>query len=79
MMYETKNLIETHSNYRYLLMTEMELRNDLVKWSREDLINWLKWNDPNGIYEDKHSIKELGNILSFEEGVELIVKQSIQR
>ena len=50
----------------------MSLINDL---SREDLIEWLSWNDGNGIYDDEQSLKELGNVMSREEGVEIMVRQ----
>lgn len=65
-------------DYRYQIMDlkENELRAKLETWSREDLISWLKWNDPNGIYRDDESMLELGNIMTYEEGVELIVKQA---
>lgn len=76
--FEEKMLIEKHSNYRITFLKENELRKELVKWSREDLILWLKWNDPNGIYDDKESLEELGNIMSYEEGIEIVVKQVIQ-
>lgn len=78
MIPEDKSLIGKHSYYRYIYMTEPELRNELKKWCREDLIYWLKWNDPNGIYDDKQSLQELGNILTYEEGVEIMVRQIIQ-
>jgi len=47
------------------------LINDL---SREDIIEWLSWNDKNGIYEDSQSLKELGNIMSRDEGVEIMLR-----
>lgn len=67
-------------DYRYQIMnlSEAELREELLKWSRRDLISWLTWNDPNGIYNDKDSMDELGNIMSKEEGIEIIVGQIIQ-
>jgi len=42
--------------------------------SREDIIEWLTWNDHNGIYDDERSLKELGNIMSLEEGVEIMLR-----
>lgn len=58
----------------------MELdRDDLDKFLfnayREEIIDWLQWNDPNGIYLDKLSLSEFGEILSKEEGIEIIKKQ----
>jgi len=31
---------------------------NLVNWSRENLLNWLSWNDRNGIFTDKQSEAE---------------------
>ncbi len=46
--------------------------------SRQDIIDWLAWNDRNGIYRDEDSIKELGNIMSREEGIEIMIRQITQ-
>lgn len=43
--------------------------------SRNDIIGWLSWNDPNGIYNDEQSLKELGNIMTKEEGIEILLRQ----
>ncbi|WP_374163813.1 hypothetical protein [Arcticibacter sp. MXS-1] len=43
--------------------------------SREDMIEWLSWNDPNGIYSDERSLKELGNVMSREEAAEIMLRQ----
>jgi hypothetical protein len=43
--------------------------------SREDIIEWLSWNDRNGVYEDERSLKELGNIMSKSEGIEILLRQ----
>lgn len=42
---------------------------------RESLINWLCWNDPNGVYRDAESIKEFGNVLSLQDALHLVVTQ----
>jgi len=42
---------------------------------RQDIIKWLMWNDPNGIYNDELSLKELGNIVSRDEGIEILLRQ----
>lgn len=44
-------------------------------FSREDIIEWLCWNDHNGVYRDEQSFKELGNIMSREEGIEIMINQ----
>lgn len=74
---EKYELIRKHGNYRYIFMSEEELRGELKNWTRQDLINWLKWNDPNGVYDDVQSLQELGNIMSYEEGIEIMIKQII--
>jgi hypothetical protein len=75
---EQKALLDKHPNYRITFLNEEALRNELKSWDREDLISWLKWNDPNGIYRDEESMDEIGSILTHEEGVEIIVRQIIQ-
>jgi hypothetical protein len=60
-------------------MNEDELRDELKKWTRQDLINWLQWNDRNGVYDDEQSMAEIGQIMTFEEGVEIMVNQIIQK
>jgi hypothetical protein len=44
--------------------------------NREQLIEWLCWNDPNGVYRDEDSIREGMDVLSFEEAYELYLNQS---
>lgn len=75
--YEQRALLEKHPNYRLTFLNEVELRKELASWRREDLISWLKWNDPNGIYRDDESLEELGNVMTKEEGVELVVGQVV--
>jgi hypothetical protein len=43
---------------------------------REDIQQWLKWNDPNGIYIDEQSFKELGNIMTHHEALEIMIRQA---
>jgi hypothetical protein len=43
--------------------------------SRNDLIDWLSWNDHNGIYHDEQSLKELGNVMTRTEGIEILLRQ----
>ncbi|MEZ2336948.1 hypothetical protein AB6735_14995 [Mucilaginibacter sp. RCC_168] len=44
--------------------------------TRTDIIEWLMWNDPNGIYSDERSEKEFGTIMSREEGLEIMLRQA---
>jgi hypothetical protein len=58
----------------------MELRGDTLQtvlnsWSRLDLIEWLCWNDRNGVYRDTESLQEFGNTVSKEEAIEIITRQ----
>ena len=58
----------------------MELRNDALErelnsWSRLDLIEWLCWNDRNGVYRDNESMQEFGDIVNIEEAIEIITRQ----
>ena len=55
---------------------EAELIILLNALTREDIIEWLMWNDPNGIYSDEQSTNELGNIMSREEGLEIMLRQA---
>jgi hypothetical protein len=43
--------------------------------NREQLIEWLCWNDPNGVYRDEDSIREGMEILSYQEALNLYTKQ----
>ena len=54
---------------------DVTMSTDLESWTREELIDWLCWNDHNGVYRDEDSIQEFGNIMSKEEAIELIKNQ----
>ena len=62
-------------NYRIMKLRGDELVNEMNRCSRETIISWLQWNDQNGVYTDKQSLKEFGNILSREEGIEIMTRQ----
>ena len=67
-----------NSGYNYQDMTglsEDKLILLVNVMTREDLIEWLAWNDHNGIYHDEQSLKELGNVMSREEGIEIFLRQ----
>nr|WP_314498680.1 hypothetical protein [uncultured Chryseobacterium sp.] len=55
-----------------------DLETELNSWSRLDLIEWLSWNDRNGVYRDEDSLREFGNTVGKEEAIEIITKQIIQ-
>jgi hypothetical protein len=58
----------------------MDLKGDVLfselnSWSRLDLIEWLSWNDSNGVYKDEDSLREFDQIISREEALEIMVRQ----
>ena len=72
--------IEESEKYRHPYYKIMELKGDdlskeLDSWSRLDLIEWLSWNDRNGVYKDDESLAEFGDILSKEVAIEVMTRQ----
>lgn len=67
-----------HPNYKIMELTGIELETELNSWSRLDLIEWLCWNDKNGVYKDEQSLKEFGNIVSKEEAIEIMTRQILE-
>ncbi len=65
----------SHPFYKLMELPEKELRAMIKLMSREEIINWLKWNDPNGVYSDNDSLRELGNIVSKDEGATIMLRQ----
>jgi hypothetical protein len=55
-------------------ISEAEFKIFLNSLTREDIMEWLIWNDPNGIYSDEQSLKELGNIMTKEESLEIMLR-----
>ncbi|MES2275436.1 MAG: hypothetical protein V4592_05410 [Bacteroidota bacterium] len=67
---------KSRANYLSVLeLNDADLVILLNSLTREDIAEWLMWNDPNGIYSDDQSLKELGNIMSREEGLEIMQRQ----
>lgn len=64
-----------HPYYRLMEFRDDTLEAELNSWSRVDLIEWLCWNDRNGVYKDEDSMKEFENILSKKEAIEIITRQ----
>lgn len=48
---------------------------DLQSFTREQLIEWLCWNDRNGIYSDADCEIEGIDPLTWEEAYELVIEQ----
>ena len=64
-----------HPFYTIMDLKGDVLFNELNSWSRLDLIEWLCWNDRNGVYKDEDSLAEFGNVLSKEEAIEIMISQ----
>ena len=67
-----------HPYFQIMELDTKKLKTELATWTREDLIDWLVWNDSNGVYRDKDSLPEFGNILDKPEAIEIIVRQLSQ-
>ena len=67
-----------NSGYSFADIADIPLEKLLLiipAMSREDIIEWLSWNDRNGIYQDEQSLKELGNVMTLDEGIEIMIRQ----
>jgi hypothetical protein len=64
-----------HPYYKLMELRDETLETELNSWSRLELIEWLCWNDRNGVYRDDQSLQEFDNILGKEEAIEIITRQ----
>lgn len=64
-----------HPFYKLMELKGEVLETELNSWSRLELIEWLCWNDRNGVYRDDQSLQEFDNILGKEEAIEIITRQ----
>jgi hypothetical protein len=48
-----------HPYYKLMELSGDKLQSELNSWSREDLIEWLCWNDRNGVYRDEQSLPRI--------------------
>ena len=67
-----------HPYYKLMDLKGEALETELNSWSRLELIEWLCWNDRNGVYRDDQSLQEFDNILGKEEAIEIITRQIIE-
>ncbi|MFL0353159.1 hypothetical protein [Xanthomarina sp. GH4-25] len=63
-----------HPYYKIMELSDDKLQFELKSWTREDLIDWLVWNDRNGVYRDEDSISEFNNILGKDEAISIITR-----
>lgn len=61
--------------YTVMDLPENELLAIIRAMSREELIEWLCWNDRNGVYRDEDSLAEFGNVMTKTEGEEIMFRQ----
>ena len=63
-------------DWRHLFITlrGKELNKEISFLSRKQIISWLEWEDPDGVYSDADSRREFGSIMSRKEGVEIITR-----
>jgi hypothetical protein len=66
---------QRHPYYKLMDLRGDDLEKELNSWTRLALIEWLCWNDHNGVYKDEQSFQEFGNIVSKEEAIEIITRQ----
>lgn len=67
-----------HPYYRLMELRGEELKIKLNSWSRLELIDWLCWNDRNGVYSDEDSLREFGDILTKERAIEIITEMILE-
>jgi len=72
---QQQQLKELNWKYRIMDLPAPELLKQIKQMSREHIISWLSWNDRNGVYTDEDSLLELGNVMSKEEGEEIMFRQ----
>jgi len=64
-----------HPFYKIMELGIEELQMELQSWERIELIEWLRWNDKNGVYDDEQSLREFGHILEKDEAIKIILRQ----
>lgn len=64
-----------HPYYQIMELKNKELQLELNTWTRLELIEWLCWNDRNGVYRDEESLLEIGVLLGKEEAIEIMTRQ----
>lgn len=65
------------SYFDIMELSPEDLDRFLALTPREEIIDWLEWNDAGGVYNDRDSMNEFGNILSSEEAMEIVKRQII--
>ena len=58
----------------FITMRGKELKKEISFLSRKQIISWLEWEDPDGVYSDADSRREFGSVMSRKEGVEIMTR-----
>jgi len=68
---------QKYPNWKHQIMESsgQNLIDEILKLTRNDIIDWLQWNDPNGIYTDELSLQEFGAVMLREEGIGIMTRQ----
>lgn len=67
------------NDYPYIKVVEIsepELLQLAEKLERGDIIEWLMWNDRNGVYSDEDSLREFGAVMTRDEGLQIMLRQA---
>jgi hypothetical protein len=67
-----------HPYYKIMELSREDLQVELNSWTRLELIDWLSWNDRNGIYRDEEALSEIGVILDKPEAITIIMRQILE-
>lgn len=67
------------SNESLFELNAKELASVLKSWKRNQIIDWLCWNDPSGIYTDQNSKQEGFSKLTKQAGIEIIARHVTDR
>jgi len=73
--YMTEEEKKRHPYYQIMDFDGVDLLNELDCWSRLDILDWLQWNDPNGVYMDDDTYREAGHRIERHEALEIILRQ----
>lgn len=67
-------LRDTDWRYQIMKLSDSDLESELSTWSREKMIEWLDWNDPNGIWTDEDAKNENVPMLTRDKAKDYIVR-----
>lgn len=67
--------VNEYSYIRLIEISDTEFTDVIGNLSRHDIIEWLMWNDRNGVYSDIDSLREFGAVMTKEEGLEILLRQ----